>query len=189
MTSKSERYTQITELFQRGDFQAGESLLHSAGDDLSDAERLECIGNEHFYRRDLQAAVDQFEALIKRFPDYYPARYHYILATQAERAGEVKEAFARYRTAIEAEETFVDAYIDLGGMLAKINDLAGAARCMERALEFDPADLRIYANLRIVYQTLASLDPVTYASRRDQLERDYPKLEAELSPLPKGSQW
>ena len=189
MISKSERYAQITQLFQRGDFEGGESLLRSGADDLSESERLECLGNQHFFRRDMQAAVNQFEALIERFPDYYPARYHYILATQAERVGEVEEAFGRYRTAIEAEPTFVDAYIDLGGMLAKIEDFAGAARCFERAVEFDPTDLRIYANLRIVYRKLAALDPATYAPRRDQLERDYPKLAAELSPIPKRHKW
>ncbi len=189
MTSKSQLYLHITDLFRRGEFAAGQSELQSAADSLSQAERLECLGNFHFYRHEQQAAVDQFSAIFKQFPEHYSARYHYIVATRLERSGEFAEAFDHYRTAIEVEPTFVDAYIELGALLYKQSDLVGSARCFEHAVEFDPRDLRIYANLRIIYRQLAEHDPATYGQRRDQLELDYPRLETELPPIPEGHQW
>ncbi len=75
-------------------------------------------------------------------------------------------AFERYQAAIGVEPTFVDAYVELGGLLVKAGDLAGAAWCYRDAVRLDPADVRNHHNLKTVLSKLAQAEPERY---RDEL--------------------
>jgi tetratricopeptide (TPR) repeat protein len=122
----------------------------------------------HFYRRELKEAVRCYEAAIGIAPDDIISRYQYIVGTQKERQGDVVEAFKRYQNAIEAEPTFVDPYVELGGLLVKIEDFEGAAQCYRDAVRLDPADVANHFNLKAVLTRLAQRDPERY---RDELAR------------------
>jgi tetratricopeptide (TPR) repeat protein len=156
----------ITAHYVAGRFEEGDRLLAEQGVALPEHVRLECEGNRLFYERKLQEAVYRYEAAIRLAPDYGIARYQYLVGTQAEREQRFVDAFKRYQAAIGAEPTFVDAYVELGGLLVKADDLAGAAQCYRDAVRLDPADVGNHHNLRAVLSKLAQAEPERY---RDEL--------------------
>jgi len=156
----------VTAHYGAGRFDEGDRLLAEQGAGLPEHVRLECEGNRLFYERKLQEAVYRYEAAIRLAPDYGIARYQYLVGTQAEREQRFVDAFKRYQAAIGAEPTFVDAYVELGGLLVKADDLAGAAQCYRDAVRLDPADVGNHHNLRAVLSKLAQAEPERY---RDEL--------------------
>jgi tetratricopeptide (TPR) repeat protein len=185
--SKSTSYFQITHLLSRKRFKEALDLRLQA--DLSACEAMECDGNELFYRERYQDALDVYKKVMDKDPAYYPARYYYLVAVQLERQGDLKQAFAYYQSAIEVEPLFVDSYIEVAGLLTKNSEFELAARALEQAVEFDPDDLRIYANLRMLYRMLVKTNPQTYKPRLDRLEADYDGLAKRLGPLPGNHRW
>lgn len=157
-----------TRHFVRGEFDQGIRLLEEKGKSLPEPVRLEAQGNLHFYRRELQDAVRCYEAAIGLAPDDIISRYQYLVGTQLERQGKLTEAFKRYQNAIEAEPAFVDSYVELGGLLVKVKDFAGAAQCYRDAVRLDPADVANHFNLKSVLALLAQSEPEKY---RDELAR------------------
>jgi tetratricopeptide (TPR) repeat protein len=95
--------------------------------------------------------------------DYDSARNHYVIALQKEREGDLVEAFKRYQSAIEIEPTFVDAYVELGGLLVKVEDLDSALTCYTDALKLDPKDPKNFSNKVEVLRSLSSASPARYA--------------------------
>lgn len=158
----------MTRHFARAEFDQGTRLLEEKGKSLPEAVRLESLGNLHFYRRELQEAVRCYEAAIALAPDDAISRYQYLVGTQLERKGMLTEAFKRYQNAIEAEPSFVDAYVELGGLLVKVQDFPGAAQCYRDAVRLDPADVANHFNLKAILTRLAQSEPEKY---RDELAR------------------
>ena len=60
----------------------------------------------------------------------------------------------------------MDDYVELGGLLAKVGDFAGAAQCYRDAVRLDPTDVGSHHNLRAVLSKLAQTGPERY---RDEL--------------------
>lgn len=189
MRHKSQTYYSITSLLNAKKTEEALSLMESESKGLTEAEKQECVGNYHFYKGEQQQAINKYEEIITRYPDYYIARYHYILGVKDEVAGRIPEAFNRYATAIEVEPTFVDSYIEMGGLLFKIKDYKGSAKCFERAIEFDPYDLRVFHNLKAVYEVLAKEDPGGYSDKKKRIDADYEMLAKELDSLPDNHLW
>jgi tetratricopeptide (TPR) repeat protein len=188
MTVKSHRYGAITRQLQEGDPEIALPEIHAGDTQISPPERLECLGNYLFYTKQRQAAVDRFEEAMTNYPGYQCARYHYLVGVQEEMAHHFEAAFHRYNAAIEIEPSFPDAYIELAGLLVKVEDYEGAAKTYERALELDPKDIRIYYNLMEVYRILAPKSR-DFLGRFKSAEKDYTRLAAELGPLPDDHQW
>jgi tetratricopeptide (TPR) repeat protein len=186
--SKSISYSQITRLLSQKEFEKA-AQLRAHVSDLRPNEAIECDGNELFYRGRFQQALDVFRKLMEKEPTYFPSRYYYLVAVQLERQGELRQAFDYYRSAIETEPAFVDAYIEMAGLLAKQTDFEHAARALEEAVELDPDDLKIYANLHILYRRLVETKPEVYKVRLDRLEADYDALSKRLGPLPENHRW
>src|SRR6266436_7525174 len=138
--------------------QEGAQLLEEYATRLPEAVRLECLGTLHFYRRELKEAVRCYEAAIALVPERVIARYQYLVGIQEEREGNFVDAFKRYRAAIEADRGFVDAYVDLGSLLVKVNDFEGAANCYRDAVRLDPSDATHHHNLTMVLRQLAQKD-------------------------------
>jgi tetratricopeptide (TPR) repeat protein len=131
---KNDEYVRITGLLSAGQIQEGAEAIERAKSALPLPVLLECVGNLYFYKRELQQAISKYEEAMRADPDYDSARYHYLIAVQKEREGDLVEAFKRYQSAIEIEPTFVDAYVELGGLLIKVDDLDGALTCYTDAL-------------------------------------------------------
>lgn len=165
----------VTKLLAQGDIDAGMKLLKEAGP-LPEFVKLECIGNVHFYKRELQKAVEAYERAIAMQPDYGIARYQYLVGTQDEKQNDLVAAFKRYQSAIGIEPTFVDAYFELGGLLVKVGDFEGAAQCYRDAVKLVPNDLSAYHNLSSVLTKLAAAAPDKYGEERQAVDAAYAKL-------------
>jgi tetratricopeptide (TPR) repeat protein len=165
----------VTKLFSQGEIDAGLKLLKEAGS-LPRFVELECIGNMHFYKRELQKAAEIYEAAITIQPDFGIARYQYLVGTQDEKRNDLVAAFKRYQLAIDIEPTFIDAYFELGGLLVKVGDFEGAAQCYRDAVKLAPTDLAAYHNLSSVLVKLADTAPDKYADERHSVDADYAKL-------------
>lgn len=161
--SKSYLYEKITALLTSGATTEAASLLGTSRLSLSQQEYKECLGNQHFYAKEYQQATPLYEEAMESSPEYDCARYHYLLGAQAELAGQLTDAFERFQAAIEIEPSFVDSYIELGGLLCKVEDYEGAYQCYTDAIKIDPADLGIRQNLVVVLTQLAKKDPAKYA--------------------------
>ncbi|CAJ0817759.1 tetratricopeptide repeat protein [Ralstonia flaminis] len=185
--SKSVRDS-VTQLFSQGDFEAGVTLLQKT-ESIPRFVELECIGNMHFYKRELQKAIESYELAISIQPGYEIARYQYLVGTQDERQGDFISAFKRYQSAIDIEPTFVDAYFELGGLLVKVGDFEGAAQCYRDAVKLAPSDLAGYYNLSAVLGKLAHTDPEKYSAELLAVDAAYEKLKESGAPLPSAGKW
>jgi len=161
--SKSNLYAKITALQTSAASDEAASLLSINRSKLSDPEYKECLGNQHFYAKEYQKATPLYEEAMESSPGYDCARYHYLLGAQAELAGQLTVAFERFQAAIEIEPSFVDSYIELGGLLCKVEDFEGAYQCYTDAIKIDPADPGIRHNLIQVLQQLVKKDPEKYS--------------------------
>jgi tetratricopeptide (TPR) repeat protein len=179
----------ITRCFRSGNAEAAVRLFEMHRGKLSEAARLEYLGNLHFYQRHLQEAIDNYEAAIALEPDHFISRYQYLIGTQAEKNGDLTLAFQRYQNAIEIEPEFVDAYVELGGLLAKVGDLEGAAQAYRDALRLVPHELANANNLRAILMKLSSADPDKYQNELISTDALYQKLLSEGKALPQGQEW
>jgi len=178
----------ITALFSQGCFEEGMSRLGSVSH-MSQVVELECLGNLHFYKRELQIAVEKYEAAISIDPTYMISRYQYLVGTQDERRGDLVAAFKRYQAAIDIEPSFLDPYIELGGLLVKVGDLEGAAQCYRDAVRLAPSDLSVLYNLKSVLAKLNFDTPETYAAELAKVEVAYDTLEKSGAALPEKRSW
>jgi tetratricopeptide (TPR) repeat protein len=188
MKNKSDAYRAITKLLEKGCAELALKKIEEGRNSLRPPEHLECLGNYFFYTRHQQNAVNRFEEAMTQYPDYHCARYHYLLGVKAEVGKDLEEAFRRYNAAIEVEPTFVDSYIELAGLFVKANDYEAAAKTYERALEFDPKDLRIYFNLVEVYRALMAHNKA-FQQRFERAKEIYELMATQLGPLPKCHHW
>ena len=188
MHPKSETYHEITNLLEKGQFDKAQKIYESQKHKLSECETLECAGNFHFYNRRNQEAVNSYEAAMTRCTDYHCARYHYIVAVQLELEGKNAEAYERYNAAIQIEPSFVDAYVELGGLFFKLTDYSLAAKVYEDALAIDSNDLRIYANLVEVYKVLLQQSD-DYKEKFKIACEKYAEAAKRLPPLDSGFKW
>jgi tetratricopeptide (TPR) repeat protein len=165
---------EITERFALGRFDQGNRLLAQYGPVLPEHVKLECLGNRHFYYRNFQEAVECYEGSISLEPDYLIARYQYLVGVQEEREGDFVSAFKRYQAAIGIEPSFVDPYVELGGLLVKVEDFQGAAQCYRDALRIAPSDAANYLNLRAVLNKLLQIEPEgSYGDELAEVETAY----------------
>lgn len=161
--NKSKLYYEITNLSRAGKYAEAECLLKTS--DISDSEKNECVGNIHFYKREMQKAIYIFEHVLESDEQYDCARYHYLIGVQQEMAGNLEDAFKRYQAAIEIEPSFVDSYVELGGLLYKVEDYKGAHQCFSDALLLDESDIGVFHNNCMALAKLADVEPNEYAEK------------------------
>ncbi|OWQ43757.1 hypothetical protein CDL60_28520 [Roseateles noduli] len=166
----------VIKRFSKRQFKAGLKMLEDAGP-LPRFIELECIGTLHFYKRELQQAVQNYESAISEQSEYGIARYQYLVGTQEERQGDLVAAFKRYQAAIEMEPTFVDSYVELGGLLVKVGDFEGAAHCYRDAVRLDPGDMSAHENLRLVLSKLTEDSPDQFSNELRSVEVECQRLQ------------
>jgi tetratricopeptide (TPR) repeat protein len=187
--NKNNEYIQITRLLSMGQLQEGAEAIECSKSTLPLPVFLECVGNLHFYKRELQQAVNKYEEAMRSDADYESARYHYLIAVQKEREGDFVEAFKRYQSAIAIEPTFVDAYVELGGLLVKVEDLEGALTCYTDALKLDPMDLKNYANKAEVLRSLTNANPDRYAEQYSAVLGEFEDAKKRLPAIDESANW
>ncbi|MFO0913395.1 MAG: hypothetical protein U0795_10590 [Pirellulales bacterium] len=158
-------YVQITKLAASGATSAARQVIDEKKDQLSESVRLTCLGNCLFYEGSLQEAIEQYETAMMASTAHDVARYHYLLGVQAELSGNYEEAHGRYEAAITIEPSFVDTYVEMGGLFVKFEEYEVALGYYERALELDDTDLRNYSNVVSVLSVLQKQIPREYKMR------------------------
>jgi tetratricopeptide (TPR) repeat protein len=153
----------ITNSYCSGEVEIGNELLAENEGFLPRQVFLECLGNRDFYLKKYQAAVNFYEEAIVSDPDYQISRYQYLVGVQDEREKDLVAAFKRYQAAIEIEPCFVDAYVELGGLLVKVGDFEGAVQCYRDALRLAPTEAENFLNLRFVLSELVQNGDDKYA--------------------------
>jgi len=186
---KSDEYVRITDLLSASQIREGAEAIERAKNTMPLPVLLECIGNLHFYKRELQQAINKYEEAMQADAEYDSARYHYLIAVQKEREGDLVEAFKRYQSAIEIEPTFVDAYVELGGLLVKVEDFEGALTCYTDALKLDPKDLKNFSNKVEVLRSLTNANPTRYAEQYQVALSEFEIAKARLPAIDKSAIW
>ncbi|MEN6450888.1 MAG: tetratricopeptide repeat protein [Thermoguttaceae bacterium] len=186
---KLEQYVQINTLLTAGKISEAREAIEKARDVLPPGLLLECFGDLCFYRREFQEAIDKYEEAITTDSSCHPARYQYLVGVQNEREGNYVDAFNRYQDAIETEPTFVDAYVELGGLLAKAGDIEGALTCYTDAVRLDPGDLRNFWNRAQVLKRLCETDAARYRDAFRVALKDYNDAKARLPPVGELVDW
>jgi tetratricopeptide (TPR) repeat protein len=161
---KGGQYTRISHLLSNGRISEAAEAIENAKNELPLPVYLECVGNLHFYRREFQRAIGKYEEAMRVDHEYHAARHHYLIGVQEERGGNYVEAFKHFQSAIEAEPQFVDAYVELGGLLVKVGDHEGALTSYSDALRLEPSDLRHYWNRVQVLKRLDETDKARYGT-------------------------
>lgn len=186
---KSDMYIQVTALLASGARQDAELLLKTHRNMLSDAEYKECLGNLHFYRKEYDKAISFYESATESSEEYHCARFHYLAGVQAEQAGRLSDAFKYYQAAIGIEPTFVDSYVELGGLLGKVGDFEGALQCYSDAIAIDSTDLGLRHNLVEVLSQLAKKNPSAYSQPLNEAQLSYDTAKKTLTPPDGGRVW
>ena len=186
---KNDEYANITGLLSTGRIQEGAEAIERAKSTLPLPVLLECMGNLHFYKRELQQALNKYEEAMRADANYDAARYHYLIAVQKEREGDLVEAFKRYQSAIEIEPTFVDAYVELGGLLVKVEDFEGALTCYTDALKLDPTDLKNFSNRVQVLQSLSNANPARYSEEYRVAVNNFEDAKTRLPVIDNPASW
>jgi tetratricopeptide (TPR) repeat protein len=163
----------LNAMLLKNEIAEAEQLFASFEKQLPDSSNLECRGNIEFHKKHLQQAVNYFEAAIGLAPHRVIARYQYIIGTQEEMRDNFEEAIKRYASAIDAEPSFVDAYIELGGLFAKRGQYEMSAQCYRDAIRVDPEDTSIHYNLVAVLSKLVDKNPSLYSEELTNATREH----------------
>jgi tetratricopeptide (TPR) repeat protein len=178
MHSIEEIRNSVTQKFAINNFHDGDILLAENAEKLPDYVKLECLGNRYFYKRELQEAVTCYEEAISLAPDWIISRYQYLIGVQEEREEDLVAAFKRYQMAIESDRTFVDPYVELGGLLVKVGDFKGALTCYRDAASLDCSDPTILYNLKAVLEKMVEIEPNKYEEELRTTSKAYELLVA-----------
>jgi tetratricopeptide (TPR) repeat protein len=143
---------------------------------LPEVVRLECLGDLHFSRREYQDAIRCYQEVSKIKPEYSIARFHYLAGVQQERLGNFVDAFKQYQAAIESEPRLVHPYVELGGLLSKVNDYEGARQCYRDAVRLEPEDPANHHNLKTVLVQLMQADPNRYRAELEAAEAEHERV-------------
>jgi tetratricopeptide (TPR) repeat protein len=180
----------VTLKFASNQFDEGDFLLAENADMLPDYIKLECLGNRYFYMGELQEAIHCYEEAISLSPDHVLSRYQYLVGIQEERSGDFVAAFQRYQASIDSDPTFVNSYVELGGLLVKVGDFKGALQCYRDALNLDNSDSSNFYNLKSVLEKLAEIEPNQYQEELNTIKQEYELLSTRHPTSPSSDhQW
>lgn len=175
----------VTKFYSGNLFEDGDFLLEEKRKILPEYIILECKGNRLFYERKFQCAISIYAESIKMGNGHNISRYQYLAGTQLEKKGDYVGAFKRYQESIELESDFVDAYVELGGLLSKIGDYEGALKCYRDAYALDSKDNRNLVNLRNALRKIVSDGNSSYLLQLEEIEKYAVNVEFDKQ----GYQW
>lgn len=159
-----------------GKIEDGIALFKQKSDELPELFRLECLGNIGFYQRNIGEAIKFYEAATLLSPEHVIPRYLYLAGVKNEREKNFVDAFKYYQAAIEAEPSFVDSYVELGGLLMKVGDFEGALRCYEDAVRLDSQEPSNHENLKTVLTKLDQNQPGCYEEKLQAAKAAYEQI-------------
>jgi tetratricopeptide (TPR) repeat protein len=166
----------VTKFFATNNFRDGDGCLAKYAEKLPNNIKLECLGNRYFYKRELQESITCYEEAIAIAPARIISRYQYLVGTIEEQQGDFVAAFKRYQMAIDFEPTFIDAYVELGGLLVKVEDFAGASQCYRDAARLDSSNPVNLYNLKAILEKMVKIQPHQYEEELRTINQAYELL-------------
>jgi len=167
-------YKEAIDLLVNSKFQQALDLINKNKNSINEIVFFELMGNYHFYRKEYQPAMDYYEKVVMQDNTYRCARYYYLAGLHFEmKMNDLEEAEMNYRKAIETESNFIDAHIELGGLLGKKKEFEESLKCYKNALEIDPTDLRIYASIVNILRALQFQRPAKYTKEYENAVKEY----------------
>jgi tetratricopeptide (TPR) repeat protein len=106
-------------------------------------------GDEYFYRRNFEKAIEHYKKAIKINPKYAPA-YNVIGYIQNEQE-KYEEAIEYLKKAIEIDSEFAGPYNNIGYALYKQKKYEEAIKYLKKAIEIDPKHAYAYNNMGNAY--------------------------------------
>jgi tetratricopeptide (TPR) repeat protein len=186
---KSDSAKAIISRQRRGQHELALQEFESIRSSLTACEVNEILGNAAFYKRHFQEAISLYERAISKEPGYMIAPYQYLVGFNHVRSGELVDAFKRLQLAIEIDPEFVESYVELGFLLMRVQDFAGAAVCYEDALLIEPNELANYHNVVEAYKRLASADADKYMAKSLRAQKQYDEAKKRLPAANAASMW
>ncbi|MBN1881851.1 MAG: tetratricopeptide repeat protein [Deltaproteobacteria bacterium] len=138
-----------------------------------DPAALDALAYVYYSRGDMEKAIEYETKALEMLPENRTLTEHLMLfkGTVAETAeernnrgaellleGNYSEAADEFRTAIEIDPNYSDAYYNLGKVYSHLEDYSSAEEYYITAIEIDPDDARYHYNLAIVYGKMEMLD-------------------------------
>jgi tetratricopeptide (TPR) repeat protein len=181
----------LVEHLSSGKIEDGIAFFKQKSDELPELFRLECLGDMSFYQRRIGEAIKFYEAATLLSPEHVIPRYLYLAGVKNERKNNFVDAFKYYQAAIEAAPSFVDSYVELGGLLMKVGDFEGALRCYEDAVSLDSQESSNYENLKTVLIKLDQDHPGFYEKKLQAVKAACEQIirNEKSNPVPKQFHW
>jgi tetratricopeptide (TPR) repeat protein len=176
MQTTEEIINVVTKFFATNNFTYGDGWLAKHAEELPDNIKLECLGNRYFYKREFQESITCYEEAITLAPARIISRYQYLVGTIEEQQGDFVAAFERYQMAIDSEPTFIDSYVELGGLLVKAEDFTGALQCYRDAARLDSSNPINLYNLKAVLEKMIEIEPHQYEEELRTIDQAYELL-------------
>lgn len=176
----------VNSLLIKSEFEKALTLINNS--DISEYIKEEILGNYCFYKRDFDNAIHFFKRALEINPNAKLSRYHYLSGIGYERLKKYDDAFSHYVESIDIDPMFVDPYIDLGGMLGKLNEYEKAAKCYRDAIKITPNDIILYLNLKKILKKM-NLNSVENQNELKNIENEIRRLEVLGIKAPPMNSW
>jgi tetratricopeptide (TPR) repeat protein len=142
------KYVQLAPDDPRGRFALGVAYFHAADFDAS--------------RRELTAVADRPETA---------AGAQYFLARLARQSNQLEEALRHVRRSIEANDSYADAWAELGLLQTRSGNYSEAERSLQKALALDPENYQATVNLTTLYTRTRDPRREEQAARLEALQK------------------
>lgn len=158
----------------------GPLLATAVAANPADALLLQMQGDFHLRRKDFARALPAWQRLHDLQPQDPVVLLNYGFCE--EHAGAVDKAVALYRRAIAAKADFMEAHVDLSGVLWRVEDFQGALEHARRAVELAPENAYAVRILGTAFLNLNRLDEAERHLRRSlELQPGFTLSEIDLS--------
>ncbi|MCZ6795904.1 MAG: tetratricopeptide repeat protein [Planctomycetota bacterium] len=125
------------------------------------------LGTYYFSASRFEESVEEFRAFNQLRPR--DAKGYFALGHSLEKLGQTRRARAYYLEAIAADETFSDAYLNLGILHATEGDWRNAEGYLRKAIRHDPGNGLYHFNLGLLHEETGRADE---AEREKQRARE-----------------
>jgi tetratricopeptide (TPR) repeat protein len=142
------KYVQLAPDDPRGRFALGVAYFRASDFDAS--------------RRELTAVADRAETA---------AGAQYFLARLARQSNQLEEAMQRVKRSIEANDSYADAWAELGLLQTRSGNYAEAERSLQKALALDPENYQATVNLTTLYTRTRDPRREEQAARLEALQK------------------
>jgi Flp pilus assembly protein TadD len=149
---------------QKRDAEIEPALLTAVGANPDNRELLQAQGEYHLQKRNFPVALPAFARLhdLKVEDPGVLLNYGFCL----EHTGDVPRAVALYRKALAKKTDFMEAHVDLSGVLWRVEDFEGALEHARKAVQLAPDNAYAVRILGTAYLNLNQLDEAERHLRR-----------------------